>query len=756
MIKINHLGVCSLFLFSTLLLPIQTLALDLSLRYNKPAEDWEAEALPIGNGRLGAMFFGGVPKEIIQFNEISLWTGNEDVMGAYQAFGNLYINLQGHEPNMVTHYLRELDMSKGQGRVSYQKDGVTYQRTYFVSHPAQVIVIHFSADKPGNYTGVIELVDMHDAPTVAEGNRMTSSGALTLQMAQRGNRGRRRQNEQPEPTGEPVNTLFYESQVIVLNDGGDLNANDDKITFKGCDSLTIILGAGTSYVLDYEKKFQGEHPHNKLTTQMKTAAAKSFGQLQDEHLKDYLSLFGRVELDLGRSSDQHRKLTTDERIKAYASEGHDPGLEAMLFQYGRYLLMSCSRDLLPANLQGLWNHTNNPPWNSDYHTNINIQMNYWPAEPANLSECHLRLFDMVMELRSFYRKTTAAEFPPPEGSPMRGWTVRTESNPFGNMRYVWNMGGSAWYAQHFWEHYTFTLDKEFLENTAYPMMKEVCEFWEDHLKTLPDGRLVVPNGWSPEHGPRGIDGVTYDQMIVWDLFNNTIEAADILGVDDQYRKKLIKMKDNLVGPKIGRWGQLQEWMEDIDDPNDQHRHTSHLFGVYPGRQISIKKTPELAAAASVSLEARGQTGDSRRSWTWPWRCALWARLGKPENSYQMVRRLLTYNILPNLLANHPPMQMDGNFGVTAAICEMLLQSHTGEIELLPALPSAWPNGSVKGLCARGAFEIDIQWKDGILKRAAVRSRGGRRCKIRYNGKIVDIELSPGQSCSLNGNLNKIM
>ncbi len=756
MVRINQLVIYGIFVLIILSSPTQAFASDLALQYDKPAKDWETEALPIGNGRMGAMFFGGIPQDRIQYNEISLWTGNEDVMGAYQAFGNFYINLPGHEPNLVTDYVRELDMSEGQGRVSYKKENITYQRIYFASHPAQVIVMHLSADKPGSYTGEVELVDMHEAPAIADGNRMKSSGALTLQMAQRRRRDSRRQNEQPQPeaSGEPVNTMFYESQVIVLNDGGTLDINDDKIAFKGCDALTILLGAGTSYIMDYEKKFQGEHPHDKLTAEMDAAAGKSFKQLQEEHLEDYLSLFGRVDLNVGESSDERRNLTTDKRIEVYTTGGDDPGLEAMLFQFGRYLLMSCSRDSLPANLQGLWNHTNSPPWNADYHTNINIQMNYWLAEPANLSECHLRLFDMVLALRGPYQKASAKEFPPPDGKLMRGWTVRTESNPFGNMSYVWNMGGSAWYAQHFWEHYAFTLDKDFLKNKAYPMMKEVCEFWEDHLKLMPDGKLVVPNGWSPEHGPRGADGVTYDQMIVWDLFNNTIEAAGILGVDKEYRNWLVKTRDNLVGPKIGRWGQLQEWMEDIDDPNDQHRHTSHLFGVYPGRQISMKKTPELADAASVSLEARGETGDSRRSWTWPWRCTLWARLGNSESAYRMVRGLLTYNVLPNLLGSHPPMQMDGNFGATAAICEMLLQSHTGEIELLPALPSAWPSGSVKGLCARGAFELDIRWEDGKLKSATVRSKDGRSCKIRYGKKIVDIELSPDQSISLDGALNK--
>ncbi len=733
------------------LLAASASATDLTLRYDKPAENWEQESLPIGNGRLGGTFFGGLDSERLAFNEISLWTGNEDVMGAYQAFGNLHINLPGHDSD-VAHYVRELDLDEGVGRVSYCSDGVTYRREYFASHPAQVVVVRLSASTPGSYTGEITLGDMHDAPTITKANRLTSTGALTLAMTQQ-RRGRGRRSES-QPSESPK-TMDYESQVLVLNEGGTLGVEGDKIAFQKCDALTVLLGAGTSYVLNYERAYQGEHPHERLTAQMDAAAARPFQQLRDEHVRDYLSLFGRVELNVGDTASEAGEMTTDRRLAAYGKGGSDPGLEAMLFQYGRYLLMSCSRDTLPANLQGLWNDRNNPPWNADYHTNINVQMNYWPAEPANLSECHLRLFDFVRELRRPWAKATAVQFPPPEGRPMRGWTVRTESNPFGNMGYVWNMGGSAWYCQHFWWHYAFTLDEDYLKTVAYPVMKEACQFWEDHLKMLPDGRLAVPNGWSPEHGPRDVDGVTYDQMIIWDLFTNYIEAADVLGIDKDYRDKVGALRDKLVGPKIGRWGQLQEWMEDIDDPNDQHRHTSHLFGVYPGRQISVTQTPELAKAAAVSLAARGSTGDSRRSWTWPWRCALWARLGEPEKAHEMVRGLLTYNVLPNLFANHPPMQMDGNWGISAAVCEMLVQSQAGEINLLPALPSAWPTGSVKGLRARGAFAVDVVWKGGQLSTATIRSTGGRQGTVRYGDKVVEVTLTPGQSCSLDGALNQL-
>jgi alpha-L-fucosidase 2 len=737
---------------------------DLVLRYNAPAQDndtgWEKEALPIGNGRIGAMVFGQPGREHLQFNDITLWTGDDKTMGAFQPFGDVLVDLPAHATG-VTNYRRTLDLVRGVHTVTYTHDGVNYKREAWASYPAQVIVLRLSADKPGRYTGSVALTDRHGANLAVSGNRLYAAGTLA---------GFVLPDQAPS-----TNVMSYASQVQVQNDGGKLAVDGKRIGFTNANSVTLVLGAGTSFVMDPARRFEGGHPLARVTQQVSTAAARPIDELRVEHERDLGGLLKRVELDLGPTLAERRALPTDARLLAYTREGGDPELEAQYFQYGRYLLTASSRGSLPANLQGLWNSSYAPPWNSDYHTNINVQMNYWPAEVTNLSELAEPFFGFVNGLAPVWRQQTAQEFKGTDGKPMRGWTLRTESNPFGAMGYLWNKTGNAWYAQHFWEHYAFTRDERFLRETAYPMMKEAAAFWQDYLKVLPDGRLVAPQGWSPEHGPVE-DGIAYDQQIVWDLFNNTVEAAGILDIDPELRAELTNMRDRLAGPRIGSWGQLLEWLDEKHDPvldtsHDTHRHVSHLFALFPGRQIGPVKTPELAAAAKRTLEARGDAGTG---WSMAWKMAFWARLHDGERAHRMLRGVLAApgaraaeqggifsehnnagGTYPNLLDAHPPFQIDGNFGATAAMAEMLVQSHAGEIQVLPGLPKAWATGSVKGLRARGGFEVDIVWRKGLLKNVTVRAPSNDgKVKLRYGAWVTEVELKRGQSRTVSASLFK--
>ena len=704
-----------------------------------PHSDWEREAMPIGNGRLGAMVFGDPLKERIQFNDITLWTGgaNEsgkyDVddpggFGSYQNFGDVFITMTGQSE--VTNYRRSLDLATGIHTTQWTSGGVTYTREVFASHPDDCIVIRITSDKPGALDASLRIAGAHGEtskalPAIEQGTipgiKEAAVGTLSFD-------------------GTLNNQLRYAALLTVVTENGGHSVDGDAIRIKG-DAATLLLAAGTDYAMDPDKLFRSGIDPRETTAKRQAALGKGFDALRKNHLADFAPLMNRVTLDLGPPPPD-KSLT--ERLEAYRNGKEDPHLEMLLYQFGRYLLVSSSRNSLPANLQGLWNDKNHPAWFCDYHTNINIQMNYWPTGPANLSDTDIPLFNWIEASIPGSRAATQKAF----GKDTPGWTMRTSVNIYGGNGWEWNLPASAWLARHYWDHYAFTGDDSFLKTRAWPIFKEVSEFWLHHLVEK-DGTLIVPQGWSPEHGPRE-DGVAHDQQIVWDLFSNTLQAAAVLGMDDPFVQKIREARAKLLGPSVGTWGQLMEWTTERPKlEKSQHRHTSHLFAVYPGYQITGNATPELAAAALTSLTARGNSGDSRRSWTWGWRCALWARLGMPSQAGDMIRGQLTWNTLPNLWASHPPFQFDGNAGITAGMSEMLVQSHADEIALLPALPhKKWPKGSVRGLRARGGFEIAVQWEDERqavetrLLSASIRSLKGKPVVLRLPMPVDSLRVTP--------------
>ncbi|MFM1961839.1 MAG: hypothetical protein RLZZ172_684 [Bacteroidota bacterium] len=702
------------------------------LRYASPASHW-LEALPLGNGTLGAMVFGGITKERIQFNENSLVTGTADYVGFYQPFGNLYLDFDHQN---VTGYARSLSLDKALHRISYTHNGVQFHREYFVSHPDKSLVMLVTADKKAAVSMTITLKDSRPNKVIYTKDDIQFSGSLA------------------------ENKMDYMAKLKIVNKGGLKTVIDSSLRINNADTVLLYLGAITSFLRNNTRNVFGELPVAALSKSLDRAAAKPYTYVRKKHTDDFGGLFNRVKLDLGVAPD----LFTPDRMNAYNKGALDLPLEALLFQYGRYLLISSSRiGGLPANLQGLWNYEVKPAWYSQYTTNINIQMNYWLAEVTNLPEVHMPMLDWVENLGRVQKTSTDSVL-----KTNVGWVAYSTNNIMGgSSRWRLHRPGSAWLSQHFWEHFMFTQDTVFLRERAYPFMKELVAYWEGHLVEGKNGKLITPDGWSPEHGPgknegdkNPYPGASYDQQIIHDLFSNYLEAEKILGIDKANGEKVRLMQSRLLGPQIGKWGQLQEWMEDWDDSTDHHRHNSHMFAVHPGRQIDPLNTPNWAEAAKRSMIARGNISTG---WSSAWKMNIWARLFEGNRAHDFIRELLkpvTPNapagqrsgVYPNLFGAHPPFQMDANFGYTAGIAEMLLQSQNGVIHLLPALPSIWEQGKVEGLKARGNVLVSMEWKKGELVRVNLKAPKNGEHNLLYKGKKVKVKMKGGVTYHFDGNL----